>query len=505
MGNELYSFGVMLAAITIIFCFVYRFQLQTNIVTIQRVMQAGVALSIIVTIGLCVKNKFQWNYVVYMVMAIGFIMRVGYMLYTPYNVRPHDIGTLDITFGGHAAYIEYIYDLGKLPDSNFYQFYHPPFFHFMGAVFGKIVGFIINRTDVEMAVEASKIVSCFGSCGVLLLVKKLCEEVALNKKGVFIAVAVTALHPNTFLLAGRVNNDSLVIFFIMLAVLFTVKWLKNQTWLNIVVLGIAFGLGMMTKISCGIIAFFTGPVMLYVLFRNWYTCRKIEKKWINKKTAFIIGELALFAVICFPLALWYPVRNLKQFNQPIGYTPMITPESDLYVGEESIKDRFLSFKADELLDPIYVNPHTDCNLPLYVVKCSIFGEFEHEIKGFIPRALICINMFLIIVSLIAMIYTVIRYKDNLMVRLGFPYLWLIYVCSFIWYNVKFPFGCTMDFRYIVPTAFLGGIFIGVLVDSACEKKIKGGIVLEKVMYAAIAVFGCLSVAMYTMLTNYRLW
>ena len=37
--------------------------------------------------------------------------------------------------------------------------------------------------------------------------------------------------------------------------------------------------------------------------------------------------------------------------------------------------------------------------------------------------------------------------------------WAILMVSYIGFNIKFPFGCTMDFRYIVTTALIGTVFM----------------------------------------------
>ena len=68
---------------------------------------------------------------------------------------------------------------------------------------------------------------------------------------------------------------------------------------TIVMLAFSFGLGMMTKISVGTIALFTGGVMIYC----------VVKDFKQKKYKEIICQLAVFAVICLPLGMWYSVET----------------------------------------------------------------------------------------------------------------------------------------------------------------------------------------------------
>ena len=73
-------------------------------------------------------EKSRGDYVIWGIFALGFILRIGYCMYTPWYLRQHDVGTARITDTGHAAYILHLFN-GQLPSSNTYQFYHPPFFH----------------------------------------------------------------------------------------------------------------------------------------------------------------------------------------------------------------------------------------------------------------------------------------------------------------------------------------------------------------------------------------
>lgn len=57
------------------------------------------------------------------IILVGFIMRIGYMLYTPCNVRSHDLWNFTVDSGGHAGYILNILE-GNLPQSNLLQYYH---------------------------------------------------------------------------------------------------------------------------------------------------------------------------------------------------------------------------------------------------------------------------------------------------------------------------------------------------------------------------------------------
>ena len=56
-------------------------------------------------------------------------------------------------------------------------------------------------------------------------------------------------------------------------------------------------------------------------------------------------------------------------------------------------------------------------------------------------------------------------------RVGLPLLWGIIIILYNYFNVRYPFGCTMDFRYIVPTTFLGSLAIGLTYDFPLKRSL----------------------------------
>lgn len=488
--NQVYAFlpyiNTLLLTI-IVFIIVYKLNWQTNVGLIQGVMFIGVILTLVGFSVYSVKKGFSWKKAITIFIAVGFILRIGYMLYTPFYVRSHDLGDITPDGYGHAAYILKLMINHRLPETNWIQFYHPPLYHFLSACLCSFVNGIMGWETYEEVLEIAKIVSCVASCFSLMLLPKLCKELNMNERASALATAVIAVFPNCFLLAGRVNNDSLVIYFMILAILYTLRWFKDQSWGNTIVLALAFGLGMMTKSSCGTIALFTGPIMLYVFIK-----KLLAKDWMK-----IFGKLCTFAAITFPLGLWYTVRNYIKFDQPFGYVVDIGKESKIYTGDVAFFDRFIQFPLAKLWNPIYAYPWEDYNISMYTIKSSMFGEFEYKIAEIVPKGLLLMNLVLILLSLGAMIYLLVKRKElNCMLRIGMPLLWLLIYGSFLYFNVQYPYGCTMDFRYIVPTAFLGAIFIGTFFDTTCNIKTTKAITWRIITVAGVALFALFSILMY---------
>lgn len=417
--------------------------------------------------------------------AAGIVMRVGYMLYTSFMARGHDIGGTDGT--GHYAYMYQIFANGTLPQTNEYQFYHPPLTHILQAAVVKVFSWFRPNAEMNSLFEAAKLVPCFASAATLIVTRSLCRAMEVKPRATALAVAVVAFQPTFYIFSSSVNNDSLMVLFYMAAVLYTIRWYSAPTMKNILMIALAIGLGMMTKLSAASVAFFTGPVFLAVFI----------KFFKEGRAGRIFGQFAAFLGVCAPLGLWYPVRNYIKFGQQFGHVFTISSTSELYCGDKSFVSRFLSFPPDQILTPLYCQPYGDYHLWIYTLKCSIFGEFSFNWPDAFAALLIAANLILILVSIAAMIYVIIRGKEvNAFARYGLFWLWLIQMVSFVVFNIRFPFGCTMDFRYIVPTVIVGAIYIGIALDriKAKNKAVANGIFCIGV--AAVALFGLASVLFY---------
>jgi hypothetical protein len=388
----------------------------------------------------------------------GVTMRFGYMLYTPYSVRGHDVGELN--GNGHLAYIYNIYKNFALPATNGGQFYHPPLSYIIDAIVAHFYAFVTQSTNTQTIMEAARLVPCFASCALLFVCYRLFDELKFDNTAKITAFGLIAFQPTFFILSASINNDMLMIFFFMTAFLYTVRWYNTPNYKNIILLAVSSGCAMMTKLSGGLIVAFSGIVFLIVLIKG-----------INNKTfTRLIGQFCTYAAIFFPLGLWYAIRNLILFKQPIGYVLPLSLNSSQFTGNKSFFERFIVFPLSSLFKPLYCNPFGDFNALIYTVKCSIFGEFSFTSShNTMAVALISLNVIMILFSLAAMVLVMIRCREtDAITRWGFFGVWVLLLVSFIYFNIKYPLTCTMDFRYIVPTLITGAAFLG-LANSQMRK------------------------------------
>ncbi len=483
-----YLFLFLLILLLSIIVIIPGFQSHTGCI---RILMAVSIISALVTfLVVCGKKGFQYKQLLILILFCGFVMRIGYMLYTPYTIRQHDLGDYTIGSTGHLGYISWLVLNGTLPDTNAGTYYNPPLFHYLTSLILRLVRALWTNATFEGLMEFTKLISCFASCATLLTVYLLCEQLKLKERSTIVVMTISSFLPNMYLLAGRVNNDSLAVFFMILILLYTVKWYQNQSYHNIVCLGLVYGFGIMTKISCGIFSFVTGFIMLYIFFRSLKT-----KKWRS-----IIYQLVVFAVICFPLALWYPGRNLTLFDQPFTYVYEISKDSELYCGNFTLLQRFLIIPFDHFLHPLYNQPYDDYNILLYIIKGSLFGEFTFDTAIILPIILIILNTVLILLSMCSMIYMIFAGKKyNPILRYGMPGFFAVLFLSYLAFNLRYPFGCSMDFRYIVPTSILGAIFLGVIYE---ELKSYPNKIINKISYilpVVLTVFSLFSIMMFCMI------
>ncbi len=427
-------------------------------------------------------KKITHRHVILVILLIGLILRIYYVLCTPYNVRQHDF--YDLGDKGHYEYIYKIFTDWELPDNFGNQFYHPPLHHFLAACLLKI--FQLMGFDLVRSYEGLQLLTAFYSFVIMVVACKIFYEIGLKGRALFIAAGIMAVHPTFLILGGSLNNDVLSVMFTCIALLYCIRWYKNPTFKNIIFIAVAIGLGMMTKLSTGTIALIIGPVFLI--------------KWLNQPKFYRQGrfyaQFAVFALICFPLALWHPILNNIRFDQPIGYVPA-TGLPDLSESH-SLLQRFLFLDFKELTSNVYCLPWENYNMPAYTIKCSVFGEFSFSQDfNLIAWLLVLFNIIVIAASLIAMIYVLIKDKNK--ERRFFNWVmfavWAVQMVSFIIFNITLPYGCTMDFRYIVPTLLAGAYFLSLWMQLFNGGRIKQFI--RNFVLAASIAFIFTSVWFYT--------
>lgn len=427
---------------------------------------AIVVVSIIYIIYSMQTTKYNFKSIICLIMVIGVILRTMYIIYTPITMRQHDVESLDSN--GHLKYIYTLYSEGHLPTTNEWQFYHPPLFHSLAASWLKIND--IFHVPIERSLEGIQVLTAIFSSLIMLIVYKITNQLKIKDKYKVLINAFMAVYPTFIILSGSINNDCLTIFLQFLILWYLIKWYKKTNWKNSIILGIITGLCVMTKLSGAIMAI---PIM-YIFIKKFIDCFKHDKSQLSK----LIYKILIFGVISLTIGLWYQVRCYIMF----GHNAIPAPGDFLYLGNYSIFERFLSISFRQIFGSIFCVIPGDYNIFAYIVKCSIFGEYSYGNANVVHLSMVLLNFILIILSIFFTIKYVISKKNKSYITNLLLISWIINIISYYSFNIKYPYLCTMDFRYIVPTVFTGIIL---LVEGLSNLR---NVVIKRTILCSIYIF-----------------
>ena len=420
------------------------------------------------------KKWIQKNKVFVIIFLLALIIRMVFIIKYPLSKAQHDVNATN----GHLDYIETIYRRNKLPDTNKYQYYQPPLHHFISAMWLKIFSKVIKNYNTLK--ESLQFVSLIYSMILLIVVDKMLKELKIKDKYKNLILVIMAFHPTFTILSGSINNDMLSILLIFCTLYELILWYKKSDMVNTIILAIITGLAVMAKTSSAIVSL---PIMYIFLLQFYRAVKKGDKRKIWQ----YIGMYCVFGIISLSLGLWYPIRNYILFEQPILY--VLDPNNQkLYVGDKSLLSRFNPFSKEILIQ--YANSYEHYNIPTFLIKSSLFGEWTwttNYLCKYIYMFAIVVNIAIIIISIIAMVREMkSTRKRNLVYRNIFLFLYFFNIISFISMNIKLPYGCSMDFRYIVPTIFIG-IYFTVLQLKKIQNKAKNKLMYNTLMQISIVL------------------
>ena len=404
------------------------------------------------------KNK-NYKIILTIILILALIIRLVYIIKTPYTEKQHDVEPN----GNGLSYIFTIFQTEHLPEDNIGQHYHPPLHQIICAVWLKIIS--VFNSNTTFLCESLQFVTLIYSILILYVMYNILKELKLSNKIKILLMFIVAFHPFLIILSGSLNNDELCLLLTIWTILRLIRWYKNDSMRNTIFLAICTGLCVMSKTSGAIVAL---PIM-YVFFLKLYREIKKSNNKINTFKKYMYLYI-FFGCIALPIGLWYPVRNYLAFKQPILYV-MDPHNSNLYVGNYSVLQRFLPFSNE--ISKIYCDPWTDYNIPIFLLKCSLFEEYSWK-TGIIFNIFYYISIVINFILIIYTIFCIIRNlfnknKRNVVWKLVLFLLFIFNILSYITMNLKLPYGCTMDFRYVVPTLFVGIIFVGIELENVQRK------------------------------------
>lgn len=459
------------------------------IVCLAAVIIAGIVLKI--------KNKLTIEILLFLIFLVGVLMQLNYMLITPVNYRQHDV--FSYNDAGHQGYAFTIYE-GKMPTQVDktghldYQFYHPPFNAFTQAMcmkfcepFMKLYNKVFHSAyydtnDWNSLYQSVEILSTFYMNIALYFAIKIAYKLKVDDRYKAIAASFVALFPYMMILAGQENNDPLCIMNCFIVIYFTVCWWENHSYFNAVMIGLFGGLAMFAKLSGALIVVPAIVAFAIVLIQSIIK----KEKWV-----YILIQGAIIGLIMAPLGLWFHIYAKIRFDQPFGFV-FSNLNPDLYVGDHSFFERFINiFDFNDMFSNVWGNTFVNYNLPNFLIKSALFGEYSFLFSDGLAVISLVLNYIFVYISLLLMIfYFIYSGKEHLEIKIIGGVLIVSQLLAQLYFNIKMPYGCTMDFRYIVPI-ILGFMILNALAFNRFNKE-KGWI---KYYSTTVMIIGlCLSVS-----------
>lgn len=449
----------------------------------------GAAVIILTAVYMRASGRLDHESLIFLIFAAGFWIMFCYAQYTDTWLRQNDVGDfLEDQFDPHhAGYIDYIRRYGWLPNADVRtmdQWYHPPLHHIICAYFMRGYGTVFP--SLTRNYEVLQMLTLGYSFLASLFMFRIIKMFDIPEEGETTAAFFLAFFPIFIINAGELNNDILSVMLFVMSVYYIFRWYREDHKTRFIA-GCAFaiGLGMMTKLSVWMAAVPVGIILLAALIKA--RGRDI-KLW---------GQYLLFALISFPLGLWFPIRNYIGWGVPPTYIPV--PLYNYSLDEYSVFQR--------LFDVIDNGGYY--NIPYYAVWSAVFDDDDyraHAFWGVLSFAVFAVFAILVIIAAAGIIYMMIRTvktKKHIWETSALVMMVITELTSYTVFCFKYPYPCTMNFRYIIPvtvTFLLGYVTLTGRVGESRDFRM-----IYRLLRSAVVVFAVLSAVFYLTLWAYDLW
>ena len=433
------------------------------------------------------KKKLTSEQVCRLILLSGAILRIFYIMYSPAQDRQHDV--FQVLKNGHFDYIEYLLENKHLPDfspKNKWQFYQPPLHHIICAVF---IGLIqkIGISDRITQIELLQTLPCAYSIIFNIIAYKTLKNMKLKEVSIETSLLFITFYPMLIILSGSLNNDMLSSLFGMLAIYCTINWIETKKISDIIKIALSIGLGMMTKLSVGLLAPSIAAVFLYVLIKN----NKIYKK--------LITQFFTFGLICIPIGMFWYVRNYIKFKIPLNYIPSPVKTDPEPITETYLK-RFLDFTIEtpfvQMINDNINCMRNDVNPLILLCKTAMFDEVVSDTGTLKNIAILLFTVCLLITILFTILFFYIMFKRNSIkheYKMLITLISVVIIINELIFCYNYPFICTANMRYCIPLIFVQGFIIASVQDQPENK------IINSTIKNLITVFCILSITYHSLL------
>ena len=349
-----------------------------------------------------------------------------------------------------------LYTNSSLPSKIIGQFYHPPLHHFIMAMNLKVMDIFSDSASFKF--ESMQFITLIYSVIILITLYKILEELNLSNKNKILPMLMFACYPLYIYLSGSINNDELVTMFSLICLLYLMKWKKEQSIKNTIIIASTIGFGLMTKSS-----------MYVMIIPAVYVYFKVLAEYVSsdKKPGKLLLELLIFAVIASALGFWFQIRSYINGLETLG---IIEPYEYLSIADKSFVERFC-----------FVNP-------FQMSDVNIWNNLMHTSINFGILSVNSVYMTIMIVLLITLIIDVLYYlfkdfeKDKILMVTFFAW-WVFY----FFLNIQMPYTCSMHSRYMLVPISIATIVLAKGLENEKNKIIKAQIFISTISICVMSL------------------
>ncbi len=302
-----------------------------------------------------------WGAGTLVLLLAGSIVRLQYMLTSPYWIRNHDADA-------HLEYIQYLQTHLSIPLPNAgWEFWQPPLYYFFGALWMGIASLLkLQHGQAVIGLQYGALLLSIASLFLFAWIAWMALPEKMRPVGMPVFAALLAFFPGLILQASQINNDTLSIA-LSIAAFGTLVYWWNQSkpalplWL---LLSFLIGLGLLTKS--------TAILILPVVFGSL-----LIRKQMSWKQKILWGALSLLTVVA--IAGWFTAYRIIQNT---GQS-LITGNADGLNSGLAIPNSvsmYTIFNPVAVVQIPYNSPWDDATRRQYFLeywyRSAFFGEFN---------------------------------------------------------------------------------------------------------------------------------
>ena len=331
---------------------------------------------------------------------------------------------------------------------------------------------------------------------------KAMKSLGLKGKGLVLGFAVIAFCPMFYFFANWDNNDGMSAFFAFAALYRGISYFRNKDWKSCLLCALDIGLSMSCKLGGAIVALAIIPMLVYGFVENVLSSKgqpfSIRLPWVR-----MLFQGLCFALIVFPVGLFWPVYSKIRFGQDLFFfsdaaNPRLSITMPLWQAcfLWPNKESFWSIFVYHFQYPEW-NQIQDVSLTSNVFKKALFNEYQWG-HSYMQLSFLYVAAFLLVLYVLVMIP--VRIVCMMATKQG-PRDWKRFTIIasalianwgwLVWFIYKSPYTCNCDIRYI-PTFVLGfGALLGTDAESPSfrNEKLQKIYAASQIVLVAAFVFG----------------